>query len=300
MRYIKRAATVCEYPCPTSTDCHPINVSLETGNYIFEVWGASGGTISENTSASGGYSYGEITIHSKTNIFIFLGGSGIITTENGHTQAAFNGGGRGSKDSRHQFDSSGGGASDIRVIDKSLNHRVIVAGGGGGSGHDMNDSIGGVGGGNTGKQGETGCSLETHNECGIGGKGGEQTGNPERFGIGEDHEGGYYNAAGGGGGWFGGLAGQSYAAGGGGGSGFVYTEQNDLVHVSLSYLLRNAFTKAGDTSFPSPFDDSEMHGRYGHGIARITSLLPKCSELNRVLNIFQNIHFFIVFLIVLK
>ena len=279
MKYIKsHVSTLYEYPCSSSTDCYPLNISLDKGVYSLEVWGASGGALTDEFSAPGGYSYGEIHIPSKTKIFIFLGGKGIVTTIDGPTDPAYNGGGRGSKHSRHEYDSSGGGATDIRVNNISLYHRVIVAGGGGGSGHDFDDSMGGAGGGESGLDGSKGCSDDSPTVCGSGGTGGEQKGDTQRFGLGQDHEGGDYHAGGGGGGWFGGFAGQSYGAGGGGGSGFVYREQNDLVQVPITFRLRNAFTKAGNETCPSPFDDSQIPGRLGHGVARITTLVPLCTK----------------------
>ena len=285
MRYNKQQVTVYEYPCSSSSECHSINATLEKGLYSFEVWGASGGSNSDETSAPGGYSYGEINIPKRTEIFIFLGGKGVISTEASFTDSVFNGGGKGSKNTRHQFAGSGGGASDIRINDYTFNHRVIVAGGGGGSSFDFNISKGGSGGGETGEQGSQGCNINLNTECGEGGQGGEQTGDLERSGLGEDHEGGRFNAAGGGGGWFGGKQGEMCGAGGGGGSGFVYKEENELVNVPIEYRLRNAFTRSGDTSFPSPINESIIKGRYGHGIARITSLVPSCTQMLNLLNL---------------
>ena len=291
-------STVYEYPCSSSTDCYPFNVSLENGLYSFEVWGASGGGPNDELSAPGGYSYGEIHVPSKTTIFIFLGGKGVTSTIDGLTESAFNGGGKGSKDPRHQYDSSGGGASDIRVNEPDLFHRVIVAGGGGGSGHDFFDSQGGYGGGENGIQGSEGCYTKTY--CVSGGKGGEQKGDDERFGLGEDHQGGDANAAGGGGGWFGGFAGEYYGAGGGGGSGFVYREENELVQVPITYRLRNAFTRSGNETYPSPFEDSQAASRIRHGVARITILIPICTAFHNHINYFIISKLSILFFVYLK
>ena len=158
MRFLQHNSTVFEYPCGENySHCYPINHTLYKGWYSLEVWGASGGSNDTEHVGLGGYSYGIITIHQETQIFIYLGGKGVISVEDYvATPEIFNGGGAGIKHERHYFDGSGGGASDIRIGNNTLNHRVIVAGGGGGTGYDYNYSIGGYGGGIQGGQGDGG------------------------------------------------------------------------------------------------------------------------------------------------
>ena len=264
-------STFYEYPCANSSVCHSIDIVLSPGIYVLEVWGASGGANSSENSALGGYSYGILTLREETKAFIYLGGLGICkTTGDRFTGTAFNGGGSGSKLISHAYSGSGGGASDIRLVNDSLHNRIIVAGGGGGSGSYQIQSKGGAGGGLEGKDGDEG--IENANTAKGGKGGGQESDDLSRFGIGESHKGNQNgsnrNACGGDGGWFGGGAGVLYAAGGGGGSGFVYTTYNSLVHLSERYFLKSAYTISGDDPRVS---------YYGNGRARITLISFVCS-----------------------
>ena len=267
-----------EYPCTNSTECHPINITLFPGSYILEVWGASGGADKKENSAIGGYSYGILTLNEETKAFIYLGGKGVCrTTGDGPTESAFNGGGAGSKDSKHKYIGSGGGASDIRLINDSLHNRIIVAGGGGGSGSYQIQSKGGVGGGNQGENGDNGKYNKVNAD---GGQGGSQTSSSSSdelylFGEGETYQDPQYNACGGGGGWFGGSAGKRYAAGGGGGSGFVYITKNKYVHLPETFFLKKAHTYSGD---------QQKNPYYGNGCAKITFITLECTCQNSKLS----------------
>lgn len=197
------------------------------------------------------------------------------------SNGGFNGGGNGLAQG-----GGGGGASDIRLGTDSLFARVIVAGGGGGGYYSGN---GGVGGGKEGKYSGYGSHYHRPasiyqgsyvNKDIIGCTGG--------FGLGGSAQ--VFNSndtGGGGGGWYGGgapSAGNNNRgeAPGSGGSGWVYTASNfntwksenptdaNKYLLSSSYYLNNAETKAGDTSFSSPTNNSNETGHSGNGYARIT------------------------------
>ena len=200
-------STFYEYPCDNSTECHSIDIVLSPGIYVLEVWGASGGANSSENSALGGYSYGILTLREETKAFIYLGGLGICkTTGDRFTGTAFNGGGSGSKLISHAYSGSGGGASDIRLVNDSLHNRIIVAGGGGGSGFGYTSSgytkpsYGGVGGGTQGDKGDD-ANYNSHGEGGKGGGQKSSTSDPfYLFGLGENYTNTSFNACGGGGG----------------------------------------------------------------------------------------------------
>ena len=257
------------------------SVTLPKGQYKFECWGAQGGyRSSASYGGLGGYSVGTITLTNKTNIFIYVGGSG----NTGKTSGGFNGGG--SRDSYN----GGGGGSDIRIGQDSLYARVIVAGGGGSDG--ATNKTGMYGGGTSG-------GTATQN-FGSGGGGGTQTaggaggsGNSGSFGAGGkglSRSSGYGGA--GGGGWYGG--GGSYPdgsgdddRGGGGGSGYVYTASTASNYPSgcllnSTHYLESASTTAGNASMPSTTGSTET-GHSGDGHIRITVI--KAQSFNIPVNI---------------
>lgn len=267
------------------------SITLPKGVYKFEVWGAQGGYRSSSSyGGKGGYSVGTIALTDKTNIFVYVGGSG----NTGGTSGGFNGGGK-----RNTY-KGGGGASDIRIGQDSLYTRVIVAGGGGSDG--ASNKTGMYGGGTTGGS--------TSQNYGTGGYGGTQTGVSSSswqttsqststssqsgayagFGFGGN---GIYRSSGyggaGGGGWYGGSG--SYPdgsgdddRGGGGGSGFVWTGSNAPSGYLLGseYYLTDASTIAGNASMPSTSGGTET-GHTGNGYARITAI--KVASLNLPVNI---------------
>ena len=120
-------------------------VTLSRGIYKFECWGASGGSL-ELKSSSGAYVSGTIFLIKPQDFFLFIGQKGIINS----TETTFNGGGAAmyetpgpntgsaSFSTKLSYSASGGGASDIRIVDgdwnefNSLKSRIIVASGGGG------------------------------------------------------------------------------------------------------------------------------------------------------------------------
>jgi hypothetical protein len=122
------------YPCgDNKISCHPIEVFLPAGTYRFECYGASGGTSGNGTGGYGAYVSGNIKLNSIKQMFLFIGAKGHTTVG----QPTFNGGGRGHLNpSQHDIGASGGGSTDIRLINSTglngLVSRIIVAGAGGG------------------------------------------------------------------------------------------------------------------------------------------------------------------------
>ena len=230
------------------------SVDLPAGKYKLEVWGAQGGSCTQNPG-KGGYSTGNVTLSTTTKLYIYVGGQGETCTkkQSGVAKGGFNGGGTG------YWCSGAGGATHIASATgllselSSLRSSIyVVAGGGGGSGD--NSGGGGDGGGITGGRGKnTGTNSKDE------GEGGTQT---TGYAFGQGGDGGIYGyAAGGGGGWYGGYGGTSYSGNGtpngGGGSGYINT------------ILTNAQTIAGNASMPAPAGSTET-GHTGNGYARIT------------------------------
>ena len=102
-------------------DCKAEELELDKGEYLLEVWGASGGTYKPSNvlGGAGGYAKGKLTVKEKTKVFVHVGSQGSNT-------------------SKEQGCNGGGGATDIRLNNDSLYARIIVAGGrgeGGGTGN---------------------------------------------------------------------------------------------------------------------------------------------------------------------
>ena len=247
--------------------------TLPEGKYKLEVWGAEGGTGSGTVGGKGGYSVGELTLTTSTNIYVYAGGAGkrADVDRNG----GFNGGGsfKNSTDSV----ATGGGGTDIRLNSDSLYSRVIVAGGGGGGTYSGgNGSVGGYGGGTTGGTATNGGGGGTQTSGGT-----SYDYNTAEFGKGAYNDSGSNSGGGmGGGGWYGGGSGNhgngSANSGGGGGSGYVYTSSTASNYpqgctLNSNYYLTNASTTAGNQSFTSPTGSNET-GHSGNGYARITPL----------------------------
>lgn len=265
----------------------PYNLTLPAGTYTIECWGAQGGSINSTYyGGKGGYSVGDLTLDSATNIFVYVGGKGTGDTTTGAKAGGFNGGGKGYSTSSTYIECGGGGASDVRIGTDSLLARVIVAGGGGGAG-SYNSSTGRyVGGAGGGKTGGTGGQYSTSYR---GGTGGSQTargtsyygttsnsttyGTLADFGIGAGAGSSTsYQITGGGGGWYGG--GYSRRGGGGGGSGYVYTANTASNYPSgcllnSDYYLDNTETDGGTVSFPA-VNGGYKTGHEGNGYVRIT------------------------------
>ncbi len=269
-----------------------------TGDYLLEVWGASGqgnNVYSDGGNVGapgrGGYSKGTVRLTAGEKLYIYIGGTGSYRNSVGTVAGGYNGGGYARKTtSDHWTVFSGGGGTDMRLVSgvwndsSSLLSRIIVAGGGGGA--SMLTGAGGYGGGLTGGNGITNSSIYP---------GGTQTnggGTGASFGKGADSEAANgmnasWGSSGAGGGWYGGAIGGWGSAGGG--SGYVWTEKTKTSAPSgyiptEKYYLENAETIAGNQAVPnynSP--GTTMTGNVGNGFARITYYNPE--DLDEITNI---------------
>ncbi len=191
-------------------------VVLPAGKYKVEAWGAgglNGSYYHTGIGGYGGYTAGEIQLPTATSFIIYVGSKPSSVSQRG-----FNGGGKGFV---YYGSGSGGGASDIRLLNAAwdnfngLKSRIMVAGGGGGaSGYGTVGGAtgrGGSGGGLTGYSGtysvccaggtyHTPATAGTQTTGGIAGHYNANYGYAAKFGIGGDG----YNSAGSGGGYYGG------------------------------------------------------------------------------------------------
>lgn len=280
---------VFDYPCESKSNCTNYEVLLPAGTYIFETWGAQGGA----SGGRGGYSRGIIHFSYSKRVSIFIGSEGDAVLGCGNDlEPSFNGGGKGHACTNNYKGSSGGGATDIRINGRSLNHRIIVSGGGGGSSCD-NGKLTGSGGGLEGKPGPT-SKPGTQNSPGEGNfpfKGYGVGTISGTFGIG-----GYPTIpsvncstyAGGGGGWYGGtsstMGGCNAAAGG---SGYVLTSSSYIpsgYHFSRRNILFKPLLIDGSSLMPTYEGEFNanltMTGNSGSGHARITMIYQSLEMLN--------------------
>ncbi|WP_207559172.1 glycine-rich protein, partial [Ruminiclostridium hungatei] len=209
------------------------NVALKKGRYLFECYGAQGG---DNGGGKGGYSKGALYIQSDMTLYIYVGQKGRNAQPYKNSPGGWNGGGSGGTNTDGISSSSGGGASDIRLVNgswndsASLKSRIMVAGGGGGGNLYRTDISGGAGGGVSGGiaskfgltvYGGTQTSGGTGNTNGGLGYGGDGC---------DSIYGSRITGGGGGGGYYGGGGGIAYSgdiantyrcSGGAGGSSYI-------------------------------------------------------------------------------
>ena len=250
------------------------NITLSSGVYLIEAWGACGGGM---TGGKGAYVKGVLRLHSSTPLFINVGGKGNSPTSKGKftTPGGYNGGGSGGKSHNNGYysGSSGGGATDIRLGSNELKNRILVAGGGGGSagiGIELSSAFaGGYGGNKTGGVGQTyplydGKVLSANQTFG----GADGKGENGRDAGDEYEDGGAEENGGGGGGYFGGLSlqktGYQTLCGGGGGSSYA-NDKLTMVHmISGAEIMKlpngsissgnpdNGFLRISPISFVTP------------------------------------------------
>lgn len=194
-----------------------------TDSVSIQVWGAQGGSATNNNctiGGLGGYAFGDLAVNVGDTIWIYVGGAGMPGDVGG-----WNGGG--SSCAQTTTCSRGGGASDVRVGGQALTNRVIVGGGGGGAEWSGCVGTGGDGGGLSGGTGTTTSGGGQYN--GTGGSqvaGGTALGGASGYigtngalgvgGNGGSHPSGH--AGSGGGGYYGGGGGGADGHGGGGSS----------------------------------------------------------------------------------
>ena len=253
----------------------------QEGIYKLEVWGAQGSSgWSGGISANGGYSYGNIHLIGGTVLYIYTGGSVVYNV--------FNGGGGYSSGCADFNNSTGGGATDIRLASgewnnfNSLKSRIMVAAGAGGNigpltkpgygGGLVSVTANGAYPGYDDDYGEvSGVSQTSGFSFGIG-----QTGNSGSTG---------HDRSGGGGGYYGGYA---YRCAASGGSSFISgypgcnaikesSTESNIVHSDSpnhysGYVFINSVMIAGSASMPSPVGGTES-GHGGNGSC-IISYIP--------------------------
>ncbi len=219
-----------------------------------KAWGGGGaGSLQFNTYGSygggGGFAKGSLTMTSGEQLYVFVGGGGVVNGAGG-----YNGGASAGPTMSDPYNGtnpkagSGGGASDVRRGGTTLSDRILVAGGGGGAGSCYlmynNTCTGGAGGGASGIGGSMhngtvyinlGFISGTGTISGYGGRGGTvsaggaggvctacsgNSGSAGSFGFGGAPYSGVsvIPGGGGGGGYYGGGGGAGWSGGGGGAS----------------------------------------------------------------------------------
>lgn len=297
-----------KFPCNDSKYCFPIQIYFNPGKYKLELFGASAGyyqnyitsyrnpnNISEclykseieeiggnyscpstgSNSGAGGYASGILNLKSGVIAFLNLGGQGEYCRPPG-CQGGYNGGGDCYVAPQAMAAASGGGASDLRILENSLFLRILVAGGGGGADNPpgtsggSDDGTGGAG-GYPGQGYFTNGRYEKSKEV--------TTTNGFSFGNGmmSNNKNGEYPGAGGG--FFGGYASGGYNSGAGGGSSFALSRKVPVPKNLLSVksgngtIIEQGYYKLSETG---PYELDEVRfvngANIGNGYARITIL----------------------------
>ena len=270
-----------------------------SGTYKLEVWGASGGTVSQSYRGGyGAYSTGDIHIDENQVLYINIGGVGEVTSSaiDQIAQGGYNGGGSGANYSLQagRVAGGGGGATHIAFVSGKLaslekykgslsddgkyyvsNDIVIVSGGGGGSWYfptDVNYHT--VTPGDAGGIQASNSVAWTEQAYGyMYASGGTQIGTGTQYatvkgGFGEGASRTSYITAGGGGGFFGGNAGDLVGAGGS-----SYIANPLLTNKSMyCYNCQESSEKSTKTISTTCVNETptENCAKIGNGYARIT------------------------------
>ena len=193
-------------------------------NYKIECWGAQGGNSPQDSNnkyfnvvygGKGGYCSGMISLSNGLVFYIYVGQSDVGQAP--ISEKSFNGGG--APTGRWDYPRSGGGATDVRLIEGntwddfgSLKSRIIVAAGGGGAQHYENgiNGEGGYAGGLLGQNGffvgpgntpylvATGATQTSGGNGGIDHQYGNRNGGNGSFGKGGNCNSGSHGGGGGG------------------------------------------------------------------------------------------------------
>ena len=276
------------------------------GTYKIELWGASGGSgVLEYPGGNGAYTSGIITLDYGDILYVNVGGKGSVANRS-IALGGYNGGGSSQVIGAGDYAGSGGGATDIRLVNKTdfdgLKSRIMVAAGGGGAYHYSSDVTGaayiGIGGAGGTLEGIQETVIECVNRDQIIGSVSSQitgAGNNACSSVptveigdvatfGKDSSGVTWSS-GGGGGYYGG--GSGYATGASGGSSYISgypgcnsideasTEQN-IIHANNSnhysnYIFTSPLMISGNDEMPN-FNNGVMIGNNGDGYAKITLL----------------------------
>ena len=283
---------------PFTSTCSPYQVELSRGKYLFELWGAQGGGVD---GGKGGYTSGIISIFYPTTFYVFVGGKGSNGNINGgpKSDGGCNGGGKGGAGgfSGSLYCSSGaggGGATDIRFNESSVDSRIIVAGGGGGVTYACGSLIPGYGGGIV--AGPDPKLLKRANQTYGYDKGYGQNGRDGIISTSASCN--AEGSGGGGGGYYGGFSYQnnevrSNSAGGGGSS---YISGHKDCEMYQDYIFRNSQILEGNKTFLSPLGIEE-EGHSGDGHARIVFIdsIKICTNMQISRNfIFSFLYLFVL------
>ena len=237
---------IFEYPCESHVNCYPHYIELSPGAYFIQCYGASGGDSGNAKGGYGAYVSGLLHLKEKKAFHIYIGAEGHLDLG----KTSYNGGGRGhsNKNIANSKGASGGGGTDIRLLNTTdidgLLSRIIVAGGGGGADSYSNGAKGGDAGSFEGEDGYLAKNTDSQSKInvatgatqisgGIGSKciknhngntcSPESDGKNGTFGLGGDGPDFAYGA-GGGGGFFGGGGGgvtNERVTSGAGGSSYI-------------------------------------------------------------------------------
>ncbi len=257
-----------------------------TGLYKLELWGAEGATTyNSSLGGKGGYSKGYYYLKKDEKVYVYVGAKGRLVTSSSDNTGVFNGGGAGKVGSGGTYAGTGGGATDIRLINgnwnnvESLNSRIIVAGGGGGAGSsysntNSSDIGGGVGGGISGVGGRTiwGSSYLSYPGTQTAGGGGANSGS---LGTGGGGAAETSSGGGGGGGYYGG--GGASCGGGAGGSGYIGKVSNCGEDIAV--------TIAGDKQVPTYDGTGTMTGNSGDGYVKISYFNPDDLDIVKTIEV---------------
>ena len=128
MMTLKQGNNSFPFKGDNSTNSSPYKVWFPKGKYFVELYGASGPS---KLCGRGGYTYGFLDIEKPQYMYLYVGSQGITTKSETHLciDGGWNGGGRACS---LWNQSTGGGASDIRLSENNdYNERIIIAGCGG-------------------------------------------------------------------------------------------------------------------------------------------------------------------------
>ena len=239
------------------SECKGETITLTTGKWKLELWGAAA-----TSTSFGGYSSGVLDVKKILQINIHLGSNNEC-----------NGGGTGTV--------KGGGASDLRAFGDTIYHRFLVAGGAGASG------------GNAAGGGYEGVGLVSagrglpglHDGPGLKCIDEDHHCFPGSFGYGGNASG--VVGGGGGGGWFGGASGSQDGSSwfaGGGGSGYAlnatsFKPKDYQLNYTTEVFLRKINMIQGNKPMPDPENPSASlsTGNKKNGFARFTLISSMCT-----------------------
>ena len=305
-KYLKKGFYSATFLYPGSSSCSasPYRIVFQPGKYRFECFGGKGGG---DEGGNGGYSSGIIKFSKEQILFLFVGAQGAKAD-----CETFGGGGIGAIDGY-----TGGGATDFRIEDsdssKTLESRIIVAGGGGGQTKWRIIAAGGYGGGIKGGDSSIGIDQDEYGfikpfpsyganqtSGGIGtlsysstGKPGYEKGTDGTFGKGGSSQRKSMEAGGGGGGYYGGASsndGYAGVSGGSGGSSFI-SGLKDCNAVNENGEHTGAPFHYSNLIFKDPITIPNINNGNGFAIISSIQLSIKTSTNNRFLclNIFAHV-----------